>query len=84
MRKFRLLVIAALLVALPMPLMAAPQRLANPAFPPAPPAGQAISVKDTMYGVLRIHRTLRGMQENREVLKHELDRCAACRKTARS
>ena len=74
MQKFRLLVIAALLVALPMPVLAAPQRLANPAFPPAPPAGQAISVKDTMYGVLRIHRTLRGMQENREVLKHELDR----------
>ena len=74
MRTLKSLVIAALLVVLPMPVLAAPQRLANPAFPPAPPAGQAISVKDTMYGVLRIHRTLRGMQENREVLKHELDR----------
>lgn len=74
MRYLSKLVLAALLVALPAPVMAAPERLANPAFPPAPAPGQAITVEDTIYGVLRIHRTLRGMQENREVLEHELDR----------
>lgn len=45
---------------------------------PAPPApGQAISVEDTIYGVLRTHRSLRGMLENRSVLENELDRAKA-------
>ncbi|MBD5641456.1 MAG: TolC family protein [Desulfovibrio sp.] len=34
-------------------------------------------MQDTIYGVLRHHRELRGMQEDREVLKHELTRAKA-------
>jgi len=50
---------------------------AEAAWPPPPPPGQAISVEDTVYGVLRTHRNLRGMQENREVLEHEVRRAQA-------
>lgn len=46
----------------------------NPAYPPAPAPGSVIKVEDTVYGVMRTHRTLRRMQENRSVLEHELDR----------
>lgn len=42
---------------------------------PSPPAPNApITMDDTIYGVLRHHRELRGMQEDREVMKHELNR----------
>lgn len=47
------------------------------AWPAAPRVGQPITLKDTVYGVLRFHRELRGMQEDREVLKHELTRAKA-------
>lgn len=50
---------------------------ATAAWPPPPPAGQAVGVVDTVYGVLRSHRNLRGMQENREVLEHEVRRAQA-------
>lgn len=46
-------------------------------WPPPPPPGSPITVTDTIYGVLRHHRTLRGMQENRSVLEHELTRARA-------
>lgn len=47
------------------------------ALPPAPAAGAPVTVEDTIYSVLRHHRELRGMQEDREVLKHELTRAKA-------
>ncbi|MCR4666008.1 MAG: TolC family protein [Desulfovibrio sp.] len=47
------------------------------AWPPAPSAGTPLDIEDTVYGVLRSHRTLRGIQENKEVLEHELDRARA-------
>ncbi|MDR1659508.1 MAG: TolC family protein, partial [Desulfovibrio sp.] len=46
-------------------------------YPPPPQPGQTISVDDTIYGVLRTHRNLRGMLENRDVLEHEVDRARA-------
>jgi adhesin transport system outer membrane protein len=46
---------------------------AESAYPP-PPSGQPVVLDDTIYGVLRTHRALRGLQENRDVLEHELDR----------
>ena len=51
--------------------------LAKSTWPPAPPQGQPLEIKDTVYGVLRTHRNLRGMQENREAYKHELSRAQA-------
>ncbi|MDR2745796.1 MAG: TolC family protein [Desulfovibrio sp.] len=50
---------------------------AEAAYPPPPQPGQTISVDDTIYGVLRTHRNLRGMLENRDVLEHEVDRARA-------
>lgn len=50
---------------------------AETAYPPPPPAGKPITVEDTVYGVLRTHRNIRGMMENREVLEHEVDRAQA-------
>ena len=47
---------------------------AENSYPPPPPAGKALSVEDTIYGVLRNHHNLRGMIENREVLTHEVRR----------
>lgn len=47
------------------------------AWPPPPPPNATITLTDTIYGVLRYHRELRGMQEDREVLKHELRRARA-------
>lgn len=47
------------------------------ALPKTPALGAPITLHDTVYGVLRHHRELRGMQEDREVLKHELDRAKA-------
>ncbi|MDD4701083.1 MAG: TolC family outer membrane protein [Desulfovibrio sp.] len=44
---------------------------------PLPQAGQAITVEDSVYGVLRTNRALRGIQENRNVLEHEVDRAKA-------
>lgn len=46
-------------------------------WPLPPPPGSAISVTDTIYGVLRHHRALRSMQENRQVLEHEVRRAQA-------
>ena len=51
--------------------------LADGNYPPPPPPGQAVSVTDSIYGVLRTHRSLRGMLENRQVLEHEVDRAKA-------
>jgi adhesin transport system outer membrane protein len=48
--------------------------LASENWPPAPAPGKAFSVTDTVYGVLRTHRALQGMQENRAVLENELAR----------
>ncbi|MBQ3060118.1 MAG: TolC family protein [Desulfovibrio sp.] len=48
-----------------------------PDYPPPPPPGQALSVKDSIYGVLRTHRSLREIQENRQVLTHEVERARA-------
>lgn len=50
---------------------------AESSYPPPPPAGKALSVEDTIYGVLRNHHNLRGMIENREVLDHEVRRAQA-------
>ncbi|MDR2573158.1 MAG: TolC family outer membrane protein [Desulfovibrio sp.] len=50
---------------------------AEAAYPPPPMPGQIVSVDDTVYGVLRTHRNLRGMLENRDVLEHEVDRARA-------
>lgn len=50
---------------------------ADTGYPPAPPAGKALSVEDSIYGVLRNHHNLRGMIENREVLEHEVRRAQA-------
>ncbi|HIW01036.1 MAG TPA: TolC family protein [Candidatus Desulfovibrio intestinipullorum] len=74
MRCLPLLLLALTLILPPAPVHAAQSRVPNPAIPPAPAPGSTLSVEDTVYGVLRYHRTLRGMQENREVLEHELDR----------
>ena len=50
---------------------------AENSYPPPPPPGKALSVEDTIYGVLRNHHNLRGMIENREVLTHEVRRAQA-------
>ena len=42
---------------------------AESAYPPPPPAGQAITVEDSIYGVLRTNRAMRGIQVNRNVLE---------------
>lgn len=55
-------------------LLPAAVAAAEAAYPPPPPPGQPITVEDTVYGVLRTHRSLRGMLENRQVLEHEVDR----------
>lgn len=47
------------------------------ALPPKPGLNKPITLKDTIYGILRHHRELRAMQEDREVLKHELTRAKA-------
>ncbi|MDE5833213.1 MAG: TolC family protein, partial [Desulfovibrio sp.] len=47
------------------------------AWPPPPPADATLTLTDTIYGVLRHHRELRGMQEDRQVLTHELRRARA-------
>lgn len=57
-------------------LLPAVASAAESAYPP-PPAGQVITVEDSVYGVLRSNRALRGMQENRSVLEHETDRAKA-------
>lgn len=58
-------------------LLPAAVAAAEAAYPPPPPPGQPITVEDTVYGVLRTHRSLRGMLENRQVLEHEVDRAKA-------
>lgn len=47
------------------------------ALPKPPVNGKAVTVYDTIYGVLRHHRELRGMQEDREVMTRELKRAKA-------
>lgn len=49
----------------------------NGGYPPPPPPGAPVTMTDTVYGVLRHHRSLLGMQENRQVLEHELTRARA-------
>ncbi|MBQ9536843.1 MAG: TolC family outer membrane protein [Desulfovibrionaceae bacterium] len=49
----------------------------EPQWPAPPPPGKSLEIEDTVYGVLRHHRNLRGIQENREVLEHELRRAQA-------
>lgn len=49
----------------------------NTGYPPPPAAGAPVSVTDTIYGVLRYHRSLRGMLENRQVMEHEVNRAKA-------
>ena len=44
-------------------LLPAAVAAAEAAYPPPPPPGQPITVEDTVYGVLRTHRSLRGMLE---------------------
>lgn len=39
--------------------------------------GKIVTIEDTVNGVLRSHRALRGMRENREVLTHEKRRAQA-------
>lgn len=46
-------------------------------YPPPPPQGAPITVTDTVYGVLRSHRAIRGMQENRIALEHEVSKAKA-------
>lgn len=46
-------------------------------WPPPPPPGSQITLDDTIYGVLRHHRALQTMQENRQVLEHEVRRARA-------
>ena len=65
---------AFLLALLLLPCMA---HAARPMYPPPPDPGKSLSVEDTVYGVLRTHRNIRGMQDNREVLQHELRRAQA-------
>jgi len=50
---------------------------AENSYPPPPAPGKALSIEDTIYGVLRTHHNLRGMIENREVLTHEVRRAQA-------
>lgn len=40
----------------------------------APPAGQAITLTDSINATLDQHRSLRAIQENRQVVEHERDR----------
>lgn len=46
-------------------------------YPPPPDPHQPVTLEDSVYGVLRSHRNIRSMQENREVLEHELRRAQA-------
>ncbi|MBR4741807.1 MAG: TolC family protein [Desulfovibrio sp.] len=57
--------------------MTAPALAKKAEWPKAPAAGKALEIEDTVYGVLRTHRNLHGMRENREVLEHELTRAQA-------
>lgn len=70
------LVLFALALFPPSPALSAEGK-APGAWPPPLPAGEPVTVTDTIYGVLRHHRSLQGMQENRQVLEHELRRARA-------
>lgn len=62
----------------PAQVMYKPQKgTSQAAWPPPPPPNATITLNDTIYGVLRHHRELRGMQEDREVMKHEVRRARA-------
>lgn len=52
-------------------------KTAEDSWPPPPPPGSPLSLTDTIYGVLRSHRELKLMQENRQVLEHEVTRAKA-------
>lgn len=65
------------LALLPPSLALSAEGKAPGAWPPPQPAGESVTVTDTIYGVLRHHRSLQGMQENRQVLEHELRRARA-------
>lgn len=61
----------------PLSVCGAAKEKADTAYPPPPPPGAPVTVTDTVYGVLRHHRSLRGMLENRQVLEHEVTRAKA-------
>ncbi len=52
-------------------------KIEQPGYPAPPPAGQIRTIQDTIYGVLRTHRTLRSLLENQQVLTHEVSRARA-------
>lgn len=56
---------------------AAKSASARSSYPPPPAPGAMVTLDDTIYGVLRNHRAIRGMQENRQVLEHEVRRAQA-------
>lgn len=65
------------LVALVLLFLALPAWAATKGYPPPPQPGTALSVEDTVYGVLRTHRNIHSMMENREALEHEVRRAQA-------
>lgn len=46
-------------------------------YPPPPPPGATVTVTDSVYGVLRTHRNIHSMMQNRETLRHEVRRAQA-------
>ena len=60
--------------ALLLPQVALAAKVEQPGYPAPPPEGQIRTIQDTIYGVLRTHRRLRGMLENQQVLTHEVTR----------
>ena len=52
---------------------------AENSYPPPPDPGKALSIEDSIYGVLRTHHNLRGMIENREVLSRLWPPCGCYR-----
>lgn len=80
LKKVSLLGIFLLAVFMACPLQdanAASKTQTKAAWPPPPPPGSPITVDDTVYGVLRHHRSLQGMQEDRAVMEHEVHRAQA-------
>ena len=52
-------------------------KIEQPGYPAPPPPGKILTIQDTIYGVLRTHRTLRSLLENQQVLTHEVTRARA-------
>lgn len=55
-------------------LLLVPSCLQAADWPPPPPPGAKVVLKDSVYGVLRSHRALKAILENRSVLTFERDR----------